>query len=533
MEDLIQSTLAPDGVLLATIDMPGRSMNVFSAALMDALEALMDRVDADKNVKSVVLTSGKPSFLAGADLVMVRGYCDAARTATHHAMFELCGHLGRLFVRLEASPKPWVAAVNGIALGGGLELALACRVRIVADDPRIQLGVPEVKLGLLPGAGGTQRLPRLIGFEAAMDLLLSGRAVAPAEAVKLGLFASVVPPAQLMDEARAIARGLHGTAYDAKLKYRMLKQEDVPTFSDETACAVMLKQGISADDFAHYPAYSAITDSVLKGARLPMVDANALEMHQFLRLMFNPVAGRMVRTLFLERLRGERELAPPLGTQLARLRHGRISGERALWATAVGKLKVPVSVDNQLPADTLVLEDSLGASHPVLLRVLDDAPEAVPANVSLAVLTAAGPHGRVLEFIAGNEAAGSALALLATRLWCLPWRTRGPASVLQRLRGQTLANQAQTVLRIAADGARQPASSADFANANTFAGADDLAFYDVGACLAGLTPAWSGGPLTWLWTEQAGKRAGFDTGTEAAWQLLEPALRQYCAQSRT
>ena len=527
MEDLIQTALEVDGVLLATIDMPGRSMNVFSAALMDALEALLNRVESDDQIKSVVLTSGKPSFLAGADLVMVRGYCDAARTATHDAMFELCGHLGRLFVRLEASGKPWVAAVNGIALGGGLELALACRVRIVADDPRIQLGVPEVKLGLLPGAGGTQRLPRLIGFEAAMDLLLSGRAVAPAEAVKLGLFARAVPAAKLLDEARAIARSLHGAAYDAKLKFRNLKQEDVPTFSDATARAVASAHPISADDFARYPAYSAITGSVLKGARLPMADANALEMHQFLRLMFNPVAGRMVRTLFLERLRGERELAPPPGTQLVSLRHGSISGARTLWATALGKLKLPLSVDNQLPADTLALLDSLGASHQVLLRVLEDAPEPVPANASLAVLTPAGPHGRVLEFIAGNQAAGAALALLSARLWCLPWRTRGPASVLQRLRGQTLADQAQTVLRIAADGARQSASDDDRATA--FAGADDPAFYDVAACLAGLTPAWSGGPLTWLWAEQASQRAGFDTATEAAWQSLEPALRQYCA----
>lgn len=135
---------------------------------MQALEALIDRVETDPTVKSVVLTSAKPSFLAGANLVMVRSDCDAARSASFDEMFTLCGNLGRQFVRLEASAKPWVAAFNGIALGGGLELALACRVRLVSDEPRTQLGVPELRLGLLPGAGGTQRLPRLIDFDAAM-----------------------------------------------------------------------------------------------------------------------------------------------------------------------------------------------------------------------------------------------------------------------------------------------------------------------------------------------------------------------------
>ena len=192
MTSPITMALDADGVLLATIDMAGRAMNVFSVELMDALDALMDRVERDPQVGSCVVTSGKPTFLAGADLVMVRGYCDAARTNSHEQMFALCGRLGRQFVRMEASAKPFVAAVNGLALGGGLELALACRVRLVADDPRLQLGVPEVRWGLLPGAGGTQRLPRLAGFEPALDLLLSGRSIAPATALELGIVTAVV-----------------------------------------------------------------------------------------------------------------------------------------------------------------------------------------------------------------------------------------------------------------------------------------------------------------------------------------------------
>jgi 3-hydroxyacyl-CoA dehydrogenase/enoyl-CoA hydratase/3-hydroxybutyryl-CoA epimerase len=473
----IRAVLEPDGVLVATIDMAGRTMNVFSAGLMDALDALMDRADADPAVKSVVLTSGKPSFLAGADLVMVRGYCDAARSATHEQMFEMCGRLGRQFVRLEASSKPWVAAVNGLALGGGLELAMACRTRLVADDPKIQLGLPEVRWGLLPGAGGTQRLPRLVGFEPAMDLLLTGRSLAPADAVQAGLFARALPAAELLDAARATARAMHGAPYDERAKFAHLAQSDVPPPGDAQARAVAARHGVDAGRFERYPAYGAIVDSVLKGARLPLAQANAVEMQQFLRLMFSPVAGRMVRTLFLERLRAERELAPPRDAAIERLAIGAVTPARAAWVQALSRLKLPQSQDASLPADTLEAVDASGTRHRIALRVLDE--PAAAAGLPYAVLAPAGPYGRVVEVVGAADApATRAACALAARLWALPWRTGGPLSVLQRLRGAELPEQA----RIARE---------------ALPGAGDPAFLDVAACLAGVSPAWSGGPLSW------------------------------------
>ena len=156
----IQTTLDADGILLATIDMPGRAMNVFSRSLMDSLEALITRVQADDARRGAVLTSGEAAFLAGADLEMIQTFTERARHGSTAELRLLFGHLGRLFRRMELSHKPWVAAINGLALGGGLEVCLACHERVVADDPAIQLGLPEIKLGLLPGAGGTQRLPR-------------------------------------------------------------------------------------------------------------------------------------------------------------------------------------------------------------------------------------------------------------------------------------------------------------------------------------------------------------------------------------
>ncbi len=496
MTEPIRTALDADGVLLATIDMPGRTMNVFSVELMDALDALMDRVDNDPAVRSCVVTSGKPSFLAGADLVMVRGYCDAAATSSAAQMFALCGRLGRQFVRLEASAKPWVAAVNGLALGGGLELSLACRSRIVVDDAKLQLGVPEVRWGLLPGAGGTQRLPRLVGFDAAIGMLLGGQPVSPATAVELGMFAGAVPRDRLLDEARALARAQHGQPYDAAAKFARLAQADVPPPDAATAQAVAAAHGVGPDDFARYPAYGAIVDSVLLGARLPLADATAVEMNQFLRLMFDPVAGRMVRTLFLERLRAERELAAPAGVAVERLAHGPLGAGCAAWAEALARLKLPVAADPALPADTAELLDGQGGRHRFALRVLGaaDAAAAEPDGAQL-LLAPTGPYGRVIEVAGSNDRAGAAAAALAARLWSLPWRTPGPRAVLPRLAGLALAAQAEAAARCAAE-----------------PGAGDPAFLDVAACLAGIAPAWSGGPLTWA----AGECEAADRQSRAA-----------------
>ncbi len=298
----ITTEIDADGILVARIDMQGRTMNVFSRAMMDSLERLMTHVAGDAAVKGVVLTSGKSAFLAGADLDMIRVFTERAKVDAVPQLNELFGHLGRLFRRLELSTKPYVAAINGLALGGGLEVAMACHARVVLDDDKaVQLGLPEIKLGLLPGAGGTQRLPRLVGTAKGLDMLLTGDPVGPAEALRLKLVDAVVPADQLIAKAKEIARSMpqprarwdrHGASFDAApFDFKS------PTASAEIAKAV----GISAYQLQYYPAYHAIIDCVVGGWNLPLTQASDREMDIFVELMRDSVAGNMVRTLFLNR----------------------------------------------------------------------------------------------------------------------------------------------------------------------------------------------------------------------------------------
>lgn len=306
-DDNLRSELDRDGVLTVTIDMPKRSMNVFSASMMDSLAALLDHVERNDAVRAVVLTSDKAAFIAGADLDMIRGFAEAARIGSTGELNALFGRLGRLFRRLELSPKPYVAAINGLALGGGLEVALACHRRVVVDDASAQLGLPEIKLGLLPGAGGTQRLPRRVGVEQGLRMLLSGEPVAPREALALGLVDAVVAADSLLDTARWLAR----EAVGARAAWDVEGYQDPVAaygFGDAVSARARIAAslGISDEQRQFYPAYDAIMNCVIGGAGVPMSEACEHEMRIFVELMRNPVAGNMVTTLFLNKLRASK-----------------------------------------------------------------------------------------------------------------------------------------------------------------------------------------------------------------------------------
>ncbi|HZX63991.1 MAG TPA: enoyl-CoA hydratase-related protein, partial [Myxococcales bacterium] len=194
-----------DGIASIFMDVPGEPVNTLRPDFEDELSGILSRLEGDGAVKAIVFTSGKPEgFIAGADVSML------ARVRTQAEATALSRGGQQAMERLEelSRRKPVVAAIHGAALGGGLEVALACTYRIASDDGRTQLGQPEVQLGVIPGAGGTQRLPRLIGIAQALDLILTGKSVRASKARKLGLVDEVVPRAILLDVARRRAAEL-------------------------------------------------------------------------------------------------------------------------------------------------------------------------------------------------------------------------------------------------------------------------------------------------------------------------------------
>jgi 3-hydroxyacyl-CoA dehydrogenase/enoyl-CoA hydratase/3-hydroxybutyryl-CoA epimerase len=493
---LIRSELDGDGVLTAVIDMPGRRMNVFSFALMDALEALIVRIEADPAVKAAVVTSGKPSFLAGADLTMVQTFTERASTDTRAQMFDLCGRLGRLFRRLELVSKPVVAAVNGLAFGGGLELALACRVRMVSDDPRCRLGVPEVKLGLLPGAGGTQRLPRFIGVEEGLRSLLSGDPVDPQRAVALNMFDEAVPAGQLLARAKQVAVGLVG----ADRPPAIFKSDTTPfNFSASGAVeSVAAHYGLGLATLRHYPAYRAIINAVIEGWSMPLDDALDNEMHRFLDLMFDPVAGNMIRTLFINRQRADK-LSDDATLQKTAVALSETGESAAALVAALTRAKIPLrDASTAGEGDLLIVATKGAAPRAPDLALLTDDP-VTPTDLGAAVgiyFRSTKEHGGALEIVVEREdAAARAAALgLARRLGATPFVHTGRRALLPAV----LSAHAKALQRGAGEEAALLAGALAAARMRKELGAFDADLADVAAVVSGAFPAFAGGPFGFL-----------------------------------
>ncbi len=302
-----------DGQGFATLtwNMPGRSMNVLNEASLEAFTAALRRAVADDGVTGIVLTSAKRVFLAGADLeMMLKVPRDDARQ-----LMAFLWDIQSRFRELETCGKPVAAAINGTALGGGLEICLACHYRVAADRPDIQLGQPEAKIGLMPGAGGTQRLPRLIGTRAALPLLLEGRSVSPREAEAMGIVHKAVPEAELLDEAK---RWLLD-APDA------VQPWDKPGFKPPDG-AVQSPKGYETfvvgnamlhdKTWGNYEAPKAIMSAVYEGLQLPIDQGLKVETRYSVALVRGDQSKAMIRTLFFSmgdarRLKSRPDAAPP------------------------------------------------------------------------------------------------------------------------------------------------------------------------------------------------------------------------------
>ncbi len=295
-----------DGIALVSWNMPGRSMNVIDAKVMEELAAIVEKVATDTAIKGAVLTSGKNAFCAGADLTMLETQSRAfaailkaqGEEAANKQLLGESRRLSQIARRMETSGKPWVAALNGTAMGGGFELALACHHRVASENEKTRLGLPEIKVGLFPGGGGTQRIARMMPPADALQYLLKGDQLRLNRAKAMKLVDEIVPPGELVQKAKEwIKAGGKATA-----------PWDVDGFKLPGG-AVYSKAGMMVfppanalyrrETYDNYPAARAIMQVVYEGLQLPMDQGLDVESRYFAKILRSPEAAAMIRSLFV------------------------------------------------------------------------------------------------------------------------------------------------------------------------------------------------------------------------------------------
>jgi 3-hydroxyacyl-CoA dehydrogenase/enoyl-CoA hydratase/3-hydroxybutyryl-CoA epimerase len=330
MTQNIRYSVDADGIAILAIDVAGRPMNVLTPEFRAELAACVDKVVADSAVKGAVVCSAKSSFMAGADIKDMVGAFDRGITAKEASDFSW--ELHKLFRRMETCGKPFAAAINGVALGGGLELALACHYRVIEDGPKAGVGLPEVTIGLLPGAGGTQRVPRLIGIPEALRMVTEGKQLAPADALKKGLVHEVAPAAEIVERARQwILRGGEGVQPWDKKGFK------IPGGAGQTspvaAQAFMAGTALTAKaTMRNYPAPAAILSCIYEGTQVPIEQGLRIESKYFGKLLAGPVARNLMRTMFVNKGLADKLMRRPAGPPKSQVRRLGILGAGMMGA---------------------------------------------------------------------------------------------------------------------------------------------------------------------------------------------------------
>lgn len=295
-----------DGIALVTWDMTDRSMNVITMDVIAELGTIVDKVANDAAIKGVVITSGKSAFCGGADLTMLesmRGlYTDMVSKQGEEAaakmVFDESRKLSQLYRRIETCGKPWVCALNGTAMGGGFELALACHYRVASDDAKTRLGLPEIKIGLFPGAGGTQRVARMMQPADALQFLLKGDQLKVDRAKAMKLIDAVVPEADLIKAAKDWLKA--GGKAKAPWDTEGFRLPGGPVYSKAGMMTFPAANAIyRRETYDNYPAARAILQVVYEGLQLPIDTALRVESRWFAKILRSPEAAAMIRTLFV------------------------------------------------------------------------------------------------------------------------------------------------------------------------------------------------------------------------------------------
>lgn len=295
-----------DGIALLTWDMPRRSMNVITESVMDELDRVIDHVASDAAIKGCVVTSSKETFSGGADLNMLQSLGrDYARMVKEdgeekamRAFFDGSRKLSVLFRKLETNGKAWAAAINGLCLGGAFELTLACHYRVMGEDEQVRVGLPEVKVGIFPGAGGTQRVPRLMQTADALQMLFKGEQIRPQMARTMGLVHELGPKAELVDRAKAWIRG--GGRGVAPWDEKGFK---LPSGKVHSPAGMMTWPAANAiyrrETQDNYPGAKAILQAVYEGLQVSMDLGLKIESQLFAKVLRSREATAMIRSLFI------------------------------------------------------------------------------------------------------------------------------------------------------------------------------------------------------------------------------------------
>ena len=292
-----------DGVAIVTWDLENRSMNVLNAQSVNEYRDIVEKLVKDDKVKGIIIASAKEAFIAGADLTSNDTFnfdkIGEDKVAAAQTIYDGVMNLNKLFRAMETSGKPFVAAINGHALGGGLEICLACHYRVAIDNDRIQIGQPEAKIGLIPGAGGTQRVPRLAGVtQDVMGFLLAGNPVTPKKAMSMGLINEIVEKDMLIEASKKyiLDNGKAVQPWDEK-GFRL------PSGAPYTPKGMMIWAAASSSlrkmSYGNYPAQKAILSALYEGVQVPIDAGLRIEARQMTKVIMDPVSRNMVRSLFV------------------------------------------------------------------------------------------------------------------------------------------------------------------------------------------------------------------------------------------
>jgi 3-hydroxyacyl-CoA dehydrogenase / enoyl-CoA hydratase / 3-hydroxybutyryl-CoA epimerase len=299
--------VAPDGVALLTWDMPGRVMNIFTEDTMRELDQVIDHVVSQPTIIGCVIASGKAdSFSGGADIRMLDAIAERAREnekslgteEANHLFFEEARKLGLLFRKLETCGKPFAIAIHGVCMGGATELALACHYRVLSDDATTRFGLPEIKIGIFPGAGGSQRVPRLAPTGDALTMMLKGEALRPDAALRMNLVHAVASKSEMVEKAQdAIRAGLSPVQPWDQEKFKL------PSGPVHSKAGVMIWSAANAlmrkETYGNYPAAIALMKAVYEGLQLPIDHALTVEARYFAHVLKSQEAKAMIRSLFV------------------------------------------------------------------------------------------------------------------------------------------------------------------------------------------------------------------------------------------